>query len=227
MILSFFKKLFSRKKETMSDIINNKQTRKHKLEIQIFEADYTEVPDGQPPKWRSVRMEKPVIVEVADEQEFAEIRKQYAMCDQKIQVIREIDPFDDAPKAVTNNTQQATSNKVDSTINNNTQSAQVIQQTPAIQTTQTSNVQQPSVTIRPKIITVGDTQIKYDGEKVYSRQWVKLTSKESSYIRLVNDSNNKLVNLNGKHFEALRWVLVENDAQNDDIDASIESILND
>lgn len=226
MILSFFKKLFSRKKETMSDIINNKQTRKHKLEIQIFEADYTEVPDGQPPKWRSVRMEKPVIVEVADEQEFAEIRKQYAMCDQKIQVIREIDPFDDAPKAVTN-TQQSTSNKVDPTINNNAQSAQVIQQTSAIQTTQTSNVQQPSVIIRPKIITVGDTQIKYDGEKVYSRQWVKLTSKESSYIRLVNDSNNKLVNLNGKHFEALRWVLVENDSQNDDIDASIESILND
>lgn len=227
MILSFFKKLFSRKKETMSDITSNKQTRKHKLEIQIFEADYTEVPDGQPPKWRSVRMEKPVIVEVADEQEFAEIRKQYAMCDQKIQVIREIDPFDDAPKAVTNNTQQSTSNKVDPTINNNAQSAQVIQQTPAIQTTQIQNVQQPTVIIKPKIITVGDTQIKYDGEKVYSRQWVKLTSKESSYIRLVNDSNNKLVNLNGKHFEALRWVLVENDSQNDDIDASIESILND
>ena len=80
---------------------------------------------------------------------------------------------------------------------------------------------------KPKIITVGDTQIKYDGEKVYSRQWVKLNTKEASCIRVVNDTNNKIFQLNGKHLEALRWVLVENDCSSseDDISASIESII--
>lgn len=223
MILSFLKKIFSRKNETMSD---NTIPRKHKLEIQIYEADYEDVPDGQPPKWRSVRMDKPVVIEVADEHEFAMIQQQYAMCDQKIKVIREIDPFDDKPVG--------SNNKHNDVKNVSEQNVNVIETNATFNTinhpVSVSTVQPQSTTItkvKPKIVTIGDTQIKYDGDKVYSRQWVKLNSKESSFIRLVNDSNNKLVNLNGKHFEALRWVLVENDSSNDDIDSSIDAILND
>lgn len=220
MIWEFLKNFFSRKTQKMSD--NQNTQRKHKLEIQIFEADYTDVPDGQAPKWRSVRMDRPVIIEVADEKEYADIRKQYEMCDQRIKVIREIDPFDSSVK------QQE--QVVQAPINTQVNDASSTPNTAV----QLNNMPQPQVqantvpvTLKPKIITVGDTQIKYDGEKVYSRQWVKLSSKESSYIRVVNDSNNKLVNLNGKHLEALRWVLIENDSTNDDIDSSIEAILND
>lgn len=75
--------------------------RKHKLEIQVYEADYDNVPDGAEPKWRPVRTDpaldggRPNIIEVADKAELAEIQQQYAMCDQRIKVIREIDPFVD------------------------------------------------------------------------------------------------------------------------------------
>ena len=223
MILSFFKRFFSRKNQkTMNETINTNNTqRKHKLEIQIFEADYTDVPDGQPPRWKSVRMEKPVVIEVKDEKEFSEIKQQYALCDQRIQVIREIDPFDEAPKTV-KSTQASTSTNVEPI--NQVKVANQAQQSSTIgQTVLTSEVAKP----KPKIITVGDTQIKYDGEKVYSRQWVKLNAKEASCIRVVNDSNNKIFQLNGKHLEALRWVLVENDSTTgeDDISSSIESII--
>lgn len=220
MILSFFKRFFSRKNQkTMNETINTNNTqRKHKLEIQIFEADYTDIPDGQPPRWKSIRMEKPVVIEVKDEAEFNDIKQRYALCDQRIQVIREIDPFDEPPK--TPNDKQ-----VQSIEQQNAQHQQIAQlKTQTVQTVKTTT---ETIKPKPKIITVGDTQIKYDGEKVYSRQWVKLNAKEASCIRVVNDSNNKIFQLNGKHLEALRWVLVENDSSTseDDISASIESII--
>ena len=220
MILSFFKRFFSRKNQKpMNETINTNNTqRKHKLEIQIFEADYTDVPDGQPPRWKSVRMEKPVVIEVKDEAEFNDIKQQYAICDQRIQVIREIDPFDEPPK-------MPNDKQVQSIEQQNVQHQQIAQL--KAQTVQTVKTTTETIKPKPKIITVGDTQIKYDGEKVYSRQWVKLNAKEASCIRVVNDSNNKIFQLNGKHLEALRWVLVENDSSTseDDISASIESII--
>ena len=65
-------------------------------------------------------------------------------------------------------------------------------------------------------------QVKYDGDKVYQKQWVKLSSSEAANFRVVNDSNNKLVSLNGKHIECRKWVIVEEDNESDD---AIESIV--
>lgn len=222
MIVSFFKKLFSRKTtNNMNTETTSTTNRKHKLEIQVFEADYDKADQNNGnPQWRPVNYGmdngKPLIIEVADEKEFEEIRQQYAMCDQRIKVIREIDPFDDV-----SNAKPASTN-----ISNSIASEpSVPQQTQA----HNNSIKQPaSIMSKPKIITVGDTQIKYDGEKVYSRQWVKLNSKESSCFRIVNDTNNKIFPLNGKHIEALRWVLIENDCDtesSDDISKSIESII--
>lgn len=73
------------------------------------------------------------------------------------------------------------------------------------------------------MITIGDTQIKYDGEKVYQKQWVRLTPQEAMNFRVVNDSSNKLVALAGKHIEARRWVLVENAEYDED---QTEDIIN-
>ena len=109
-IIDSIKRAFSRKKKEdngMSEqVVANGQAvplkRKHKLEIQVYEADYekADANNGQP-QWRLVNYGmdngKPLIVEVADNKEFAELQKQYAMCDQRIKVIREIDPFDDPP----------------------------------------------------------------------------------------------------------------------------------
>ena len=72
---------------------------------------------------------------------------------------------------------------------------------------------------KPKIVTIGDIEVKYDGDKVYQKQWMKLTSAEASNFRVVNDSNNKIVNLNGKHIEAKRWILVEEKVSMADVDA--------
>jgi hypothetical protein len=226
----FFKKLFSRKHiKNMNNETNNNK-RKHKLEIQVLEADYTDADKnmGQP-LWRPVNYGmdngKPLIIEVADEKEFESIRQQYALCDQRIKVIREIDPFDEIPA---NNVQSSNvKQNVESNVSiNNKSIPNHISQT--INNTSTNTISTPII-IKPKIITVGDTQIKYDGEKVYSRQWVKLNSKESSCLRIVNDNNNKIVPLNGKHIEALRWVLIEDTNTSDtedDVSKSIESILN-
>jgi len=60
-----------------------------------------------------------------------------------------------------------------------------------------------------KIITIGDVQIKYDGNSVYQKQWVRLQPKEEASIRVVSDANNKLVPMKGRHFEVKRWVKIE------------------
>ena len=88
-------------KNNTSSAVAAPKKRKHKLEIQVYEADYDNVPDGAEPKWRPVRTDpaldggRPNIIEVADKAELAAIQKQYAMCDQRIKVLREIDPFVD------------------------------------------------------------------------------------------------------------------------------------
>ena len=38
---------------------------------------------------------------------------------------------------------------------------------------------------------------------------MKLSDSEAANIRVINDKNNALVNLNGKHLEMKRWILVE------------------
>lgn len=52
---------------------------------------------------------------------------------------------------------------------------------------------------------------------------MRLTPQEASNFRVVNDSNNKLVSLAGKHIEAKRWTLVENSEQEDD---RVEEMIN-
>lgn len=184
--------------------------RKHKLEIQVYEADYEDVPDGAKPKWRPVRSDPalggggPIIIEVADKKDLAEIQQRYALCDQKIKIIREIDPFDDDPKpALKTIPQNNQAIPVNATVMMPQAAAAV--QMPAAPT-------QAVVKMKPKIVTIGDMQVKYDGDKVYQKQWVKLNSNEAANFRIVNDANNKIVPLNGKHIECKRWVIVEEDS---------------
>ena len=234
-MLSWLTKLFNKKKDRldMENVVDATvvasskpvplppKKRKHKLEIRLLEADYTDIPDGAPPKWRPINMGrdagKPVIVEVADKKELMDLMQRYAMCDQKMEIIREIDPFDDD--------QQPNS----SHIPQKNQAIPVMQQPlarqpvdvqPVISSSPAANACTPK--LKPKIVTIGDMQVKYDGDKVYQKQWVKLSSSEAANFRVVNDSNNKLVSLNGKHIECRKWVIVEEDNESDD---AIESIV--
>ena len=213
----------------------NIKKRKHKLEIQIYDLDWTNVDDnagGKPimrPVARGGALDdgRPIIIEVADEKELNDIRQQYKLCGQVIKVIREIDPFvdDSTPKKQKPNIpqdnqaipMQISSNSVDDTSSKHEVElpVQVVQQS-------LSNGKQKS---KPKIVTIGDIEVKYDCDKIYQKQWMKLTPAESANFRIVNDSNNKIFNMNGKHIEDKRWILVEDHIEEATEDA-IESILN-
>lgn len=188
--------------------------RKHKLEIQIFDIDYEDADknNGMPFK-RPVRNDldggKPPVIEVADKEEFLLLKRQYEMCGQTIDVIREIDPFDDnspeafAPAKAASPKQASSSSPTCS---------QPISQAPVQRS-------------KPKIITIGDISVKYDGDKVYQKQWVRLTSQEAKNFRVVSDSSNKIINMNDKHLEAQRWVMIEDDGSDDSsADALVASV---
>lgn len=150
------------------------------------------------------------------------------MCDQRIKVIREIDPFVDEPtssKAPTippNNQAipvQPTSSSVDSMPSQQT----IVIQTP-VAATSPLPVAVEAAKPKPKIVTIGDIEVKYDGDKVYQKQWMKLTPTEASNFRVVNGSNNKIVSLAGKHIEAKRWMLIEEKASTSEDDA-VENLI--
>ena len=188
--------------------------RKHKLEIQVYESDYDKVGvDGQP-KWRPVNYGtdngKPLIIEVADKKEFEEIKKRYELCDQRIRVVRELDPFVDESAAQTLNQNQAI-NSQNTPLNEKQQQPQMA-------------ISQHAPKVAPKIVKIGDIEIKYDGQNIYQKQWIRLTPDEASNFRVVNDSNNKIFSLNGKHIEARRWILTEDVSEQSDNE--IEKIIN-
>ena len=72
-----------------------------------------------------------------------------------------------------------------------------------------------------KIITLGDVQIKYDGNQVYQKQWVRLSPKEEAGIRVISDANNKIVSMKGRHFEVKRWVKIEGGSVLDETDEEL------
>ena len=205
----------------------------------MYEADYekADANNGQP-RWRAVRSDPaldggmPPIIEVADKKELAEIQKQYALCDQKIKIIREIDPFpwDDVQakqqaQAIPQNNQA---------IPVHTSVTPQVLAAPAAslcQASQNATAIAPCIAndiakskSKPKIVTIGDIEVKYDGDKVYQKQWMKLTPTEASNFRVVNDANNKIFSLNGKHIEAKRWMLIEDSAVDKD-DDTVESLI--
>ena len=233
-ILDIVKKIFTTKKDNnMSDQTTPPIKRKHKLEIQVYEADYENADrNNGMPQWRPVRSDptldggRPNIIEVVDTAEFNEIQKQYAMCDQKIKVIREIDPFPFEDQASSKAPNIPTNSRAIPSAIPMTTSGPV---TSGIASAQTQEVTipapiqdiaaMPKQKQKPKIVVIGDIEVKYDGDKVYQKQWMKLTPSEASNFRIVNDSNNKTISMSGKRIEAKRWVLIEenNGAENDDV----------
>lgn len=61
-----------------------------KFEIQVFEADYTDVPDDRPPKWRPLMYQQNMTIVVSSKDELMQLQKDYMACDQRFKIIREI-----------------------------------------------------------------------------------------------------------------------------------------
>lgn len=166
----------------------------HKFEIALYEEITNDNGDviGQ----RQVQSPEPIIVEAASPQELNAKLKTYSALGQKVKVLREIDP----PK-IEQNTQTP---KVNAQQN---KPVQIIEDK-KIEVRQ--HVHQPVIEKRPiKFYRVGDIEIKDDNGKIYQKQWMKLSDIEASNLRVINDKNNAIVNLAGKHIEMKKWILVE------------------
>ena len=174
-----------------------------KFELAIYNEDVDA--EGNT-KYKQVTFERPIIVEATSQKDLNEKLAMYKETGQLAKVVREIDPPSkeqiEALIAQHKGIKAPNLQKAVPSTQVETKSAAAPKPEPIEQ------VIQP-VKTKPKYYKVGDIEIKDDNGKIYQKQWMKLSDSEAANIRLVNDKNNAIVNLNGKHFEMKRWILVE------------------
>lgn len=161
-----------------------------KFEIQVLNED---IQDDGTIRYKPQHYDEPVVIQASTKEEFMEIVKNFKECGQQIKIIRELTPA----KAVS---QQPFSDNFSDNVG------------PAEQLKAKSVCPAPSPEVKqkPRIFKIGDIEVKDDNGVLYQKQWVTLTPKEAASIRIVLDSNNKIVDLKGKHIEMRRWIKVEN-----------------
>ena len=192
-----------------------KNVRLRKFEIQVFNED---LQDDGTVQLKPEKTDRAIILEVATPEELKMALQQYRMCGQVAKIVREIDP----PLQAAAPTQAPQANAAVPMPNAQYQPAVFPQVSSRSDGPQMVVAPQPKA--KPKIVTIGDMQVKYDGDKVYQRQWVKLNATEAANFRVVHDSSNKIMPMTGKHIEAKRWVRVEETSE-DGIDDAVEAIL--
>ena len=175
-----------------------------KFELEVFEEDL-DTPSG----WKKVRFDKPLIIEVTSLKELQDKLALYKDCGQMAKVVREIDPPTKEQIAAQQQATLAVQQQMQAPI------AQAAPQQVAIQQPILQAAPQPIQTRKPKYYKVGDIEIKDDNGKIYQKQWMKLTNAEASNFRLVSDKNNAIANMNGKHLEMKKWVLVQNSEEDE------------
>ena len=175
-----------------------------KFELEVFEEDL-DTPSG----WKKVRYDKPLIVEVTSLKELQDKLALYKDCGQMAKVVREIDPPTKEQIVAQQQATLAVQQQMQAPI------AQAASQQVAIQQPILQAAPQPIQARKPKYYKVGDIEIKDDNGKIYQKQWMKLTNAEASNFRLVSDKNNAIANMNGKHLEMKKWVLVQNSEEDE------------
>lgn len=191
--------------QTQQSIMTAPKQLVRKFELEVFEEDL-DTPSG----WKKVRYDKPLIVEVTSPKELQDKLALYKDCGQMAKVVREIDP--PTKEQIAAAQQQATlavQQKMQAPI------VQAASQQVAIQQPILQAAPQPIQARKPKYYKVGDIEIKDDNGKIYQKQWMKLTNAEASNFRLVSDKNNAIANMNGKHLEMKKWVLVQNSEEDE------------
>ena len=161
---------------------------KFKFDIDVYEVDDS-----------SRAPERFTDVEAESAESLAAI---YATCKQRIKVIRKT-PIEIAPAPVI-------AMQSDAAIG---EPQPIMSTVPPIYKTEITPA--PGVVLRapePKFVTVSGIKMKIIGDDVYQKQWIRASEDESKGIRLIIDKTNKLVNLEGKHFEIEKWVKIEDTA---------------
>ena len=178
------------------------QAKKRKFEIEVYdEIQVGENIDNI--QLQKVVMERPVIIEAGSKKELDDIAAKFKLCKQRMKIVRVLDDDGNAVPLKQAFAQQAQA------------PTQVQQQVPQVQTV----VQQASVVKqKPRFYSVGGIEIKDDNGKIYQKQWMKLSEKEAQNFRLVNDTNNKIASMNGKHLEMKRWVAIETSNEDDSLE---------
>ena len=173
-----------------------------KFELAVYDITINEATGKE--EFRPIAYTQPVVVEATSPRDLKEKLEMYKQCGQLAKVVREIDP----PVARL------------------TAQPQVFEAPE--EKTEEADVPQQSVSVHPKAIApkpdfhrevkyykVGDIEIKDDNGTLYQKQWMKLTESEASNFRIINDKNNGIVSLAGKHIEMKKWILVENTAEDE------------
>lgn len=91
---------------------------------------------------------------------------------------------------------------------NNQQPPQPPQQPQVQQNSQT----QPQVQSQPTYFKIGSIECKMENGKVYQKQWMRVSETEMANYRLISDKNNKILPMDGKHLEVLKWAISEDEA---------------
>ena len=68
--------------------------------------------------------------------------------------------------------------------------------------------QAPQQHTPPKFFEIGGVKCKLEDGKMFQEQWVRV---DAAKYRLVVDATNKLVSMNGKHLEMLKWIQIEDE----------------
>lgn len=163
-----------------------------KFEVTLYEEDEDEH-TGQIIK-KVVNGGKPEIIEAKSQAELNERLQLYRQCGQ-MPVIKEI-----GQPRIIDNGREITQEEFKHRNNTGCDSAPVLQKKAS-----------------PKIYKIGGIEIKNDNGKIYQKQWMQLSESEAKNIRIVNDKTNGIVNLKGKHIEMMKWVLVENSEEDEQI----------
>ena len=161
------------------------------FDIEVIEED----DDGRP----SSRIERGVSASSE-----AEIRSLYAMSGQRIRIIKRYGPAGSSPIP-----QSAQPASYPPSQQNSPEFASTHYPS---QSPQPAYAEKPAVSEPPKYFNVSGVECKLENGKVYQRQWVRLAGSDAEAFRLVNDANNKIVPIDGKHIEQKKWVLIQENA---------------
>lgn len=200
-------------KQVMPQVNPNKQ---HKFDIIVFDIDEE---NGSSQQMRTEQ--NGIYANSADE-----LRMLYARCGQKIKIVREYEENSDGNFKLINEQQQPMQpgNDMLTIEQANKMGIKLLpvempknfslpNQTPQVQAPQVQASQQiPAKEEKPRYFSIGGIDCKAIGSKIYQKQWVKADSKN---YRLISDTNNKELPLTGKHIETLKWVMVEDEANNE------------
>lgn len=196
-MFSWLRKIFmTNNTEIKPNIDNNtisnqiiKPNIEREFEIAVYDISINESTGRE--EMKPVLFEKPLIITAKTPQELKTKLDLYKNTGQLAKVVREVNQ----KKIITNTPQSIISQPI-----NTTNTKQTILNTE----------QQQILKNKPRFFKVGDIEVKDDNGKIYQKQWVQLTDTEATNIRIINDKNNSVVNLTGKHIEMKKWILVEN-----------------